>query len=57
MANETATLAAYVAGLKYEDIPAEVIARARAFLDTHFPLEKRGALMEFLKSNPSVRPG
>src|SRR5205814_1317117 len=29
MANETATLAAYVAGLKYEDIPPEVIARVK----------------------------
>src|SRR5947208_15538298 len=29
MANETATLAAYVAKLKYEDIPPEVIARAK----------------------------
>src|SRR5437763_11046767 len=29
MAQETATLAAYVAGLKYEDIPPEVIARAK----------------------------
>ena len=25
MANETATLAAYVAGLRYEDIPPEVL--------------------------------
>ncbi|MFA6267987.1 MAG: MmgE/PrpD family protein, partial [Pseudolabrys sp.] len=30
MANETATLAAYVANLKYEDIPAEVLERAKA---------------------------
>jgi len=30
MANETATLAAYVANLKYEDIPTEVLERAKA---------------------------
>ena len=24
-------------------------------IDTHFPLEKRGALMEYLKSNPPVK--
>lgn len=30
MANETATLAAYVANLKYEDIPPEVLERAKA---------------------------
>src|SRR5689334_7960346 len=30
MAEETATLAAYVAGLKFEDIPAEVRERAKA---------------------------
>jgi 2-methylcitrate dehydratase PrpD len=30
MANETATLAAYVADLRYDDIPAEVAARAKA---------------------------
>ncbi len=30
MANETATLAAYVANLRYEDIPAEVLERAKA---------------------------
>ena len=30
MANETATLAAYVAKLKYEDIPADVLERAKA---------------------------
>ena len=30
MANETATLAAYVANLRYEDIPAEVRERAKA---------------------------
>jgi len=30
MANETATLAAYVADLRYEDIPAEVLERAKA---------------------------
>ena len=30
MANETATLAAYVANLELEDIPAEVLARAKA---------------------------
>ena len=29
MANETATLAAYVANLKYDDIPAEVLERAK----------------------------
>src|SRR5436305_14715656 len=29
MANETATLAAYVAGLKFEDIPREVLERAK----------------------------
>src|ERR1700692_2415924 len=29
MANETATLAAYVANLKFEDIPREVLARAK----------------------------
>ena len=29
MANETATLAAYVANLKFEDIPQEVLARAK----------------------------
>ena len=29
MANETATLAAYVADLKFEDIPPEVLARAK----------------------------
>src|SRR6266700_2427539 len=29
MANETATLAAYVIGLKFEDIPPEVISRAK----------------------------
>ena len=29
MANETATLAAYVAKLKYEDIPHEVLERAK----------------------------
>ena len=28
MANETATLAAYVANLKFEDIPREVLERA-----------------------------
>lgn len=30
MAHETATLAAYVAGLTYDDIPADVLARAKA---------------------------
>lgn len=30
MANETATLAAYVANLRYDDIPSEVAARAKA---------------------------
>src|SRR5260370_1169330 len=30
MADETATLAAYVANLKFEDIPHEVLARAKA---------------------------
>ena len=30
MANETATLAAYVANLKYEDIPEDVLERAKA---------------------------
>jgi 2-methylcitrate dehydratase PrpD len=30
MAHETVTLAAYVAGLAYDDIPAEVLARAKA---------------------------
>src|SRR5260370_36464327 len=30
MANETATLAAYVANLKFEDIPPEVLERAKA---------------------------
>ncbi|HBR47018.1 MAG TPA: MmgE/PrpD family protein, partial [Afipia sp.] len=30
MANETATLAAYVANLRYEDIPPEVLERAKA---------------------------
>ena len=30
MAEETATLAAYVAGLRFEDIPEEVRARAKA---------------------------
>ncbi len=30
MAEETATLAAYVAGLKFEDIPQEVRERAKA---------------------------
>src|SRR5215510_4021186 len=30
MANETATLAAYVANLKYDDIPADVLERAKA---------------------------
>ena len=29
MADETATLAAYVANLKFEDIPQEVLARAK----------------------------
>ena len=29
MANETATLAAYVADLKFEDIPREVLERAK----------------------------
>ena len=29
MANETATLAAYVADLKFENIPREVLARAK----------------------------
>src|SRR3979409_405035 len=29
MADETATLAAYVANLKFEDIPEEVLARAK----------------------------
>src|SRR5260370_9194180 len=29
MANETATLAAYVANLKFEDIPPEVLERAK----------------------------
>ena len=29
MANETATLAAYVANLKFEDIPREVLERAK----------------------------
>ena len=29
MANETATLAAYVADLKFEDIPPEVLERAK----------------------------
>jgi hypothetical protein len=29
MANETATLAGYVANLKFEDIPPEVLARAK----------------------------
>src|SRR3981189_1345975 len=29
MAEETATLAAYVANLKFEDIPAQVLARAK----------------------------
>ena len=29
MAEETATLAAYVANLKFEDIPEEVLARAK----------------------------
>ena len=33
MANETATLAAYVANLKYEDVPAEVLERAKALTD------------------------
>jgi 2-methylcitrate dehydratase PrpD len=32
MANETATLAAYVTGLKYEDIPPAVIARAKLLI-------------------------
>ena len=30
MANETATLAAYVANLKYDDIPADVLERAKS---------------------------
>ncbi len=30
MANETATLASYVANLKYDDIPADVLERAKA---------------------------
>jgi 2-methylcitrate dehydratase PrpD len=32
MANETATLAAYVAGLKFDDIPADVLQRAKVLM-------------------------
>jgi 2-methylcitrate dehydratase PrpD len=53
MANETATLAAYVAGLKFEDIPPEVLERAKV-LTLDFSAARSGARCGI---HPSLRSG
>src|SRR5260370_40006746 len=65
MANETATLAAYVANLKFEDIPPEVLERAKVltldFLGSAIrarrDAESTPSLFKMLESLPLDRKG
>ena len=53
MANETATLASYVANLKFEDIPPEVLERAKVLT-----LDFLGSAIRARKTRPrGLRPG
>ena len=62
MANETATLAAYVTNLKFEDIPREVLERAKVltldFLGSAIrarrDAESTPSLLKTLTARPSI---